>query len=137
MLEINWNPSRRELRQFATIWLPAFAAVAGLIVGWRSGSWNTALVLWTAAAASVILGFSKSELARPIFLGLTLAAYPIGWIVSHVVLGVIYYGLFTLVGLTMRLVGYDPMNRQFNSRASTYWREREARVEPGSYFRQF
>ena len=137
MLEINWNPSRRELRQFATIWLPAFATAAGLIAAWRSESWTLPVALWLIAAASLILGLARPEGARPIFLGLTLAAYPIGWIVSHVVLGVIYFGLFTLVGMLMRLVGYDPMNRAYDTNASTYWRTRATRAEPGSYFRQF
>jgi Saxitoxin biosynthesis operon protein SxtJ len=137
MLEINWNPSRRELREFATIWLPAFAALAGLVLGWRSGSWTIAFGLWAVAAASLIVGLARPALARPLFLGLTLATFPIGWIVSHVVLGVIYFGLFTLVGMLMRLVGYDPMDRAYDSDASTYWRQREARAEPGSYFRQF
>lgn len=137
MLEINWNPSRRELRQFATIWLPAFAALAGFVVASRSGSSNVAIALWSVAAASLMLGVAKPELAKPLFLGLTLAAYPIGWIVSHVVLGIIYYGLFTFVAVPMRIFRYDPLNRASDPTLRTYWLEREGGMDPGSYFRQF
>jgi hypothetical protein len=65
------------------------------------------------------------------------AAYPIGWVMSHVLLGIIYYGLFTPVGRLMRLFGYDPMERRFDGAAASYWVEREPIRDPSSYFRQF
>jgi len=43
MLDINWNPSPRELRQFAGIWLPAFAAIAGTLIYRSGGVWLAAV----------------------------------------------------------------------------------------------
>jgi hypothetical protein len=137
MIEINWNPSRRELRQFATIWLPAFAALAGVAVVYRWGSWNAATVLWSVAAVSMAIGLARPQLARPLFLGLTLATYPIGWVVSNVVLVVIYYGLFTFVALLMRLFRYDALKRARHAVDETYWVVHDQRTEPRAYFRQF
>jgi len=49
-------------------------------------------------------------------------------IVSPVVLGVIFYGVFTPVGFFMRIVGRDVLNRRFESEAGTYW---VSRTPPG------
>jgi hypothetical protein len=134
MLDIKWNPSRRELRQFAAIWLPAFAAFAGAVI-YRSGGVTTALVIWALAAAIAIIGVASPRRIKPLFVGWMAAAYPIGWTVSHVVLGLIYFALFTFVGLMMRLFRYDPMHRSFSG--ATYWRGRSDRTDAAAYFRQF
>jgi hypothetical protein len=137
VLEINWNPSRRDLRQFGAIWLPAFAVLFGVIVGYRSGAWNTATALWILALVSAALGLAKPEWLKPLFVGWMIAAYPIGWTVSHLVLGAAYYGLFTLVAIIMRVFRYDPLNRTRSRSSETYWADHEQRTEPGAYFRQF
>jgi len=46
-------------------------------------------------------------------------------VVSPVVLGLIYFGLFTPVGFVMRLAGRDALSRRFEAAAPTYWVRRE------------
>ena len=137
MLEINWNPSHRELRQFAGIWLPAFAVLVGMVLVYRGGSYRGPIVICSVAALIAGVGLASPRLVRPVFVGWTLAAYPIGWSVSHIVLGAIYYGLFTLVGLTMRVLRYDALQRRQNRPVSTHWIARREPVESSRYFRQF
>ena len=134
MLDINWNPSRRELRQFAAIWLPAFAAFAGTVI-YRAGGVTTALVIWALAALITAVGLAAPRRIKPLFVGWMAAAYPIGWLVSHVILGVIYYAVFTFVGLVMRVFRYDPMDR--SAGGTTYWKRRTERTDSAAYFRQF
>src|SRR5215208_4703637 len=100
MLDINWNPSRRELRQFACLWLPAFAAFAGGVI-YRSGGVIPAIVIWSLAAVVAAIGLASPQRVQPLFVGWMGAALPIGWTVSHAVLALIYFGLFTVVGLLM------------------------------------
>ena len=50
MLDINWNPSPRDLRQFGLLWLPLFAAVVGYVVVRRTGEWPIPLAIWGVAA---------------------------------------------------------------------------------------
>ena len=45
-------------------------------------------------------------------------------IVSPVVLGVLFYGVFTPLGIIMRLFGGDPLRLRFNPNAQSYWIER-------------
>ena len=45
-------------------------------------------------------------------------------IVSPVVLGIMFFGVITPIGLLMRLFGKDPLRLQLDKAASTYWIER-------------
>ena len=137
MLDINWNPSRRELRQFAAICLPVFAGLFGSVVLYRSGSWTMAIGIWAAALVAGAIGFTIPAAVRPLFLGLMAMAYPIGWTISNLLLAATYYLLFTPIGLTMRLFGHDPLERTLDRSANTYWFTHEPRRDPSFYFRQF
>ena len=92
-----------------------------------------------AAVATVIglLGFVAPQAIRPVFTAWMVVAFPIGWVVSHVLLGAIFYLVFTPMGLVMRATGWDPMTRRFEPEAETYWIEREQFSDKERYFRQF
>jgi hypothetical protein len=84
-----------------------------------------------------ILGWLVPAFMRLVFVGMSYVAWPIGFVVSHLVLAAVYYLVLTPVGLVMRLLGYDPMRRGFDREAASYWVERPAAAEPRRYFRQF
>jgi Saxitoxin biosynthesis operon protein SxtJ len=46
-------------------------------------------------------------------------------VVSPVVLGIMFFGVFTPVGWMMRLAGRDAMARSFDGAAETYWVKRD------------
>ena len=62
---------------------------------------------------------------------------PIGWTISHAVLALLYYLLFTPIGLIIRLFGRDPMQRRLDRSAATYWVPHNQDRDAGRYFRQF
>ena len=66
----------------------------------------------------------------------TALTLPIGWAMSQIAVRLIYYGLITPLGLLFRLTGRDALKRKRPVAAQTYWKERVARTEIGSYFRQ-
>ena len=137
LLEINRNPPERELRQFAGIWFPAFFLVIGLIAGYKFGLWSIVLPVWAVVAVVAFVGIVRPKLVRPIYLGWMYAAYPIGWTVSHVVLGITWYLVITPIGLIMRMTGRDPMHRRIDKQAASYWIERGEAPPRSRYFRQF
>lgn len=60
----------------------------------------------------------------------------LGLVNTRIILTLVFYGLFTPIGLVMRLLGKDPMYRQFEPDAETYRVIRSAR--PASHMlRQF
>jgi hypothetical protein len=56
-------------------------------------------------------------------------------VVSPVVLGVIFYGLFTPVGMAMRACGRDAMKRRFEPGRPSYWERRDPPGPPDDSFR--
>ena len=136
VIEINKNPSRRELLVFGLLLL-IFAGIVGGLIWYKFESPGIAQKVWIAGAALVALFYAVPPIRRPLYLGWMYAAFPIGFVVSHVILGVVYYLVFTPIGLLMRLVGYDPMSRKMDRRAASYWIEHDPHRDPARYFRQF
>jgi hypothetical protein len=89
-----------------------------------------------AAGARLTPADAVPPVRRPKFLAWMYAAYPIGWVVSHRVLAIIYFGLLTPIGTLMGVFGYDPMARRFDRAAASYWVERGRNRDPARYFRQ-
>ena len=137
MIEINWNPSPRLLRQFAGGWFPAFCAIVGAVAAHRTHSLAVGGWIWGLALAVSVVCFIWLPLARLLFLGWTLAAYPIGWTVSHLLLGAIFFLLITPIGWIMRLAGNDRLGRKFDRDAGSYWIPHETPADSARYFRQF
>lgn len=136
MIEINWNPPKRDLKIFAILLIVFFGIVAYFV----HAKWEASGVAVGIASAAVVLGatcFVSPGLARRVYVGWMIAVFPIGWVVSHVILAVVFYGVFAPVGLVIRLCGYDPMKRRFDPEAKTYWIERTEQPKPEQYFRQF
>jgi hypothetical protein len=137
MLEINRNPSPRELRQFAGLWFPAFWGVVGALVYRKADEPQIAVAIWLAALLLAVAGLVRPRLIRPVWLGMILAVYPIGWVVSHLLLAVIYYAVVTPLGLILRWWGRDALGRKFDRTAETYWTEHRQAPDLERYFRQF
>jgi hypothetical protein len=137
LLEVNWNPTPRQLRSFAGIWLPLFLAAVGAGIGYRSGVWATAALLWIAALVIAFLGLMRPTLARPIYVVWMAAVYPIGWTISHALLAVLYFLVLTPIGLCMHACGYDPMRRRFDKSCPSYWEPHTPPDKMDSYFQQF
>ena len=123
LLRLNRNPSSRQLIVFGLAWL-GLLALAGGRYWWRSRH-PAAEITWTLAVVIPLAGLICPRLLRHLYVGLSHATYPIGYVVSHVVLALAYYLVLTPVGLTMRLFRYDPLTRRFEPMAPSYWKPRE------------
>lgn len=136
LIELKTDPSRRDLRLFACLWCPLFCGALGLVLA-RHGSGTAATVTWVLGAAILGLGAAEPRLVRPVFLGLIYLTAPIGWVVSHAVLAVVYYLVVTPIGMLLRITGRDPMARRFEREAPSYWTPAEGDKPPERYFHQF
>ncbi len=137
VVEINTDPTRRQLNQFGFIWM-GFVAFFGAVAFFKFHNPSLARGLWVAAVVVPVVGWVFPRFMRWVFLGMSYLAFPIGFVVSYVVLAAVYYLVLTPIGLLMRLVGYDSMKRSFDPEAASYWIERPASAaEAKRYFRQF
>ena len=134
MIQVPWNPTDRQLRQFAWACLPGFA-----LIGWIARGLATwpATVGAGAALGLVLLvaGLARPKSVRPVFVLFAAITAPIGWIVSNVLAAVFYYLVITPLGLLFRVFGRDALGLRARG-APTYWRKHEASDDPRSYYRQ-
>ncbi len=136
MIRVNRTPSPETLRQFAWIVLPAFVALFGALLWWRSGNLANAAVAWGIGAVVALAAVSSREVARQLFVGLQVVTYPIGLLVSTVVLAFLFYAVFTPLAVVMRLAGRDALRLQQRD-ASTNWVPYEQKDDPADAFRQY
>jgi hypothetical protein len=134
LIRITRNPTDRQLFVFGASWLVFLSALAA--AGWMRGRPSHAEALEVAAVALPLAGLASRTLMRLAFVGLSYATYPIGVAVSHLMLAVFYYLALTPIGLTMRLLGRDPLDRKFDPGAKSYWKARKADKPVESYFKQ-
>ena len=135
IIEINKNPSRRDLNIFGLLLL-IFAGLVGAGLYWKSGAHEAARAVWIAGALLTLLYFAVPPFRRPFYLGWSYVTYPIGFVLSHVILGAVFYLVFAPVGIVMRILGKDPLRRRFDRAAATYWVEHDPHRDQERYFRQ-
>ena len=136
-LPINWNPTRRDLRWFGGLLIVFCAVVAGL--WWRrTGGTTGPFVLIAVGTLLGALGLVQPAAIRWLYVGWMIAVWPIGFLVSYVLLAAIFLGVITPIGLMLRLANRDPMRKAFDRDASSYWIARPPETSDTSrYFRQF
>lgn len=134
LVRINRQPSVRDLRVFATL---SFAFGAGFAWFAAVRGWGAVAVLSaTVGVAVALVGWWRPRAVRGVYVGACTAAWPVGFVVSHLVLAGIYFLVVTPIGLLLRLAGKDPLQRRFDATRPTYWADRGPERPPESYFRQ-
>lgn len=136
LLQIDHHPSSRQLNVFGILWLLFFSAIGGSLLKGGSSVFM-ATVVWGIAIVVPAIGWVMPEFMRIVYVGMAYLTYPIGFVVSYLIMVMVYYLVLAPIGLAMRLFGYDPMNRHFDKNTDTYWCSREQDVRIDAYFRQF
>jgi hypothetical protein len=134
--DISFAPPTRTLRQFAGLWLLFFGLAAG-VQGLLRDRPVVGLVLGAVALAIGLPGLVWPSLVRPVYVGAMVVTFPIGWVVSKVLLAGMYYAIITPVGLAFRLIGRDALGRKPHPAAETYWQPKVLPTDPRRYFRMF
>lgn len=125
MISIDWNPTPRKLRQFAAASLAAGGVLAGF------GRWPIIGLLFAAAG---LLGLLGPRLVRPLYLGLSVMTAPIGWVVSNVLLALIFLLVITPLGLLFRLTGRRGLLRR---PVPSTWERHSHPASARQYLRQY
>jgi hypothetical protein len=130
------NPPPRTLRQFAGLWLAVFSGLA-LWQGLVHDRIPTALALGGLGLGFGVPGVLWPAFIRPVFVGALVVTFPIGFIVSQTLLAILFYGIFTPLGVVFRLVGRDPLQRSRSSGQESYWAPKPMTGDVRGYFNQF
>ena len=110
--------SRKELRSFGLIVGSAF----GLIGVWPLVFRHQSVRLWALILAGVLgtAALLLPKVLQPAFKIWTWAGFILGWINTRIILGIVFYAVFTPVGFLMRVMSKDPMKRKPEPKAESY-----------------
>ena len=131
----------REVRWFGVVMWAALGLVAAWlwVHAYRAGE-SAGVLPWVLVAVGgvICLGASAApKQMRPVYRGWMFIGLAIGTVVNTVLLCVMYYTCFTVIGLLRRWVRGDVLQRQFDPDAETYWIERDPHPAKARYRRQF
>jgi hypothetical protein len=116
------TPPLPSNRSFGTLFVVVFALV-GAYSWWRGGAlWPWAFGL---SALTLALTLAKPDALTPANRAWMKLAELLNRVVSPIVLGVIFYGMFTPIAWGMRWAGRDAMKRRFEPESRTYWVDRD------------
>ena len=145
LVEINFNPDTKTLRQFGVISFVGFGVLAALayyeklifsfgLDEARIPVVTTFVVLGTIAA---LFSLVAPRANRALYVGLTVLAFPIGFVLSYVIMGTLFFLIIGPIAVMFRLLGRDSMHRRYDRKASSYWQEAHSARDKESYFHQY
>lgn len=132
---LNTDPTRRDLVIFGFV-MPLVAALLGVLVDFRFDAPTATWIIWAVGGALTLAYLVVPAWRRPIFLGWMYATYPLGWVLSHVALLIVFFIAIVPFGLVARLLRRDLLARRFDRSASSYWTARAPTSDLDRYFRQ-
>ena len=109
----------RELKTFGQVIGLALAIMFGLLLPWLFDRdypwwpWCAALVFW-------LFAYTYPVALRPVSKVWLTVGHWLGWFNTRVLLGLMYYTVFFITGLAMRLMGKDPMARKLDGSIESY-----------------
>lgn len=108
----------KQLRSFGLI-------VGGIILAfglWPALFHSRPPRLWAALAAAILIlpALIRPGILKPVYVRWMIFGQFLGWINTRIILGFLFYTLFSAFGLFLRLLGKDPMHRRFDRNAQSY-----------------
>ena len=131
------NCTKKEIR----LWALVMAAILFIVAGIQYLIWahtRTATVFWLLCAFFLLFGLIAPGALKPIYkLWLKFAAV-LAWVNTRLILGLMFYLVFTPIGLILRLLRVDLIKQRWDRDASTYWIRRPSKTfDPANYERQY
>ena len=124
-------PSNRKFGFFFTF---VFAAAAAYFYHSSNITWS--YIFLTTALVFLLITLIKSDAFLPLNKLWMRFGLLLGMVVSPIVLGIIFFGLFTPIAILMRLSGRDELRLKFAQKVS-HWISREELIKSESFKHQF
>lgn len=134
MMEINFHPDNRQVRNFGLASLVALPLAAAF---WTHGS-LPAIVYATAIGGLLsALGIAWPRGLRPLLVAINIVSAPLAMLIHDLVLSLAFFVVVVPVGLVFRLFGRDTLQLKMDRKASTYWQAKKQPRDVRSYFRRW
>jgi len=131
-----WEATRKQLRSTGLLVGSAFL-VLGLLQFLLHGKIPFG-PLFGLGGVLLLLGLIAPSLLRPFHWIWMKLSHALGWVMTRLILGILFFVILTSFGLVLRLFGRDILTRDWRRREKSYWLPREEAIPPPErYERQF
>ncbi len=115
---MNQSANAKELRSFGLLVGGVFS-VLGL---WPMLLHGESIRMWAVGGGGLLiaLGAIFPQALSPVHKGWMWVGHILGWINTRILLGIVFYGLITPIGIVFRLMGKDAMRQAFSAHSPTY-----------------
>jgi len=130
----NIPSSKKDIKSFGiTIGIVLFI-ISGLLIYYDKDVYQLIAII---ASIFIVLGFILPILLKPIyFIWMTFAAI-LGWIMTRLILSLVFYLIITPIGLITRIIGEDFLALK-KKNLDSYWNHRDSSIELNQdYEKQF
>ena len=134
MIEINWHPNDRQVRNFGLTSLAALPLATAL---WTRGSLPA--VVYAAAVGGLLsaIGIAWPRGLRPLLVAMNLLSVPLALLIHDLVLSLAFFVVVVPAGMVLRLFGRDPLQLKIDRKAASYWQPKKRPRDVRSYFRRW
>jgi hypothetical protein len=113
---------RKSLRDFGLTVGIAFAILAALFY-WRGKAHYVYFLI--VGAVLILLGLLVPVALRPVRKGWMTFAAGMGWVMTRVILTILFFGVITPIGFIARLAGKEFLHVGMDKSAQSYWIRKE------------
>jgi len=119
--------------------LVLFGLYIAIAMRWKEHPFGVLSITFLALSlVSLIVSMVNIQLIKPVYDKWMIVAHFIGTIVTTVIMAIIFYGLFSPLGILFRIIKKDFLDRKWDPNAKTYWKQREKKAfDPERCLKQF
>ncbi len=126
--------TRKEIKNFG-ITIGLILLVIGAILFWKT---NTSYLIFIIIGLVLLVsGLTIPIILKPIYFIWMVFAAILGWIMTRVILSILYYAIMTPIRLISRLFGKQFIELRWDKSKRSYWNYRSSKTEIASYEKQF
>jgi hypothetical protein len=128
------NPNR-ELRKFSL----GLTAIL-VLIAMAQYFWGSRFFLYFLFAGLVVLlvGLLMPVGMKPVMWLMNRIGGALNWVMTNLILALMFYLVFTLIALFWRLTGHRPLDTKFPDNRKSYWKKRrEEEILPQQFEKQY
>lgn len=127
--------TRKELREFGLIVGAVFGLLATLFLLRGKNFYSYCYVI---SIFLVLSGLIAPVVLLPIQKVWMILALIIGFFVTRIILGILFYFVITPIGIVVKATGKDMLNINFSNKSDSYWiRRNNENINKESYEKQY
>ena len=131
----NIKSEKSDLRNFGITISVILLIIAGFLFWKEKESFQ---ILLTFGVTLCILGIAIPFILKPIYWVWMIFATILGWIMTRVILSLLFYIIFTPIGLTLRFFGKQFLELRWDKSKESYWNFRtNEHLKKENYEKQF